>query len=164
MSDEEQNTPTPTEEPQEGNGEQSKVFDAEYVKKLRDEAAKYRTEAKANAEAAKKLADLEESQKSEQQKQAERLAEAEKRAVELERKARLAETAVQTGVPSDILAGPEDASEESLAEFVSKLEKWAETRNAPRAPKVDPNQGRANSPVALNGDGLEQALRSKLGI
>lgn len=163
MSDETQGTPAPT-EPLEGGEEQQKVFDAEYVKKLRDEAAKYRTEAKANSEAAKRLADLEEAQKSEQQKQAERLAEAEQRAIELEQKARLAETAAATGVPSDILAGPEDASEESLAAYVSKLEAWAEKRSTPKSPKVDHNQGRANTPVALNGDGLEQTLRSKLGI
>lgn len=44
------------------------TFDADYVKKLRDEAAKYRNEAKTNAEAARKLAELEESQKTETQK------------------------------------------------------------------------------------------------
>ena len=73
----EQTTETPqAEEPQEG--EDAKTFDAAYVKRLRDEAAKYRTEAKANADAAKRLADIEEATKSDQQKQAERLAELER--------------------------------------------------------------------------------------
>lgn len=45
-----------------------KTFDADYVKKLRDESAKYRTEAKANADAAKRLADIEEANKTEAQK------------------------------------------------------------------------------------------------
>ena len=64
---------------QEGQQEpEAKTFDAEYVDKLRKENAKYRTEAKANAEAAKRLAELEESQKTEAQKQAERIAELEK--------------------------------------------------------------------------------------
>src|SRR5699024_8202285 len=56
MTDEVENTPQEGEETDqqqrdEGNPE---TFDADYVKKLRQEAAKYRTEAKANADAAKK--------------------------------------------------------------------------------------------------------------
>lgn len=59
-------------------GTEPKTFDAEYVEKLRKESAKYRTEAKANAEAAQRLAQLEESQKTEAQIQAEKIAELEK--------------------------------------------------------------------------------------
>ena len=59
---------------------EAKTFDADYVEKLRKEAARYRTEAKANADAAKKLADIEEAQKTAEQKAAERLAEAERKA------------------------------------------------------------------------------------
>lgn len=53
-----ESTDTPVEQPVEtpGASEQPKTFDEDYVKKLRDEAAKYRTEAKANA---KKLEELE---------------------------------------------------------------------------------------------------------
>ncbi|SDN79229.1 hypothetical protein [Geodermatophilus sp. DSM 45219] len=47
-----------TEQPQEGAGQEPKVFDAEYVEKLRKESAKYRTEAKANAEAATQVGEL----------------------------------------------------------------------------------------------------------
>ena len=61
-------------EPQEG---EAKVFDAEYVDKLRKEAARYRNEAKSNAEAAKRLAQLEEAQKSDTEKVADRIAKAE---------------------------------------------------------------------------------------
>jgi hypothetical protein len=63
-------------------GDEAKTFDADYVKKLRDEAAKYRTEAKANAEAAKRLAEIEETQKTEAERVADRL-----RALEAERDA-----------------------------------------------------------------------------
>lgn len=66
--------------PQEGTDEQpegSKTFDADYVKKLRDEAAKYRTEAKTNSEAAKRLAEIEDAQKTESEKAADRIAKAE---------------------------------------------------------------------------------------
>ena len=80
--------PVQTEPQQEADtapeADQPKTFDAEYVKKLREEAAKYRTEAKANAEAAKRLAEIEEATKSEAEKTAERLAAAE-RAAEIAR-------------------------------------------------------------------------------
>lgn len=51
-----------------------KSFDAEYVDKLRKENARYRTEAKANADAAKKLAEIEAANKTEAQKTADRIA------------------------------------------------------------------------------------------
>lgn len=60
---------TATEQPQAGTEQpETKTFDADYVEKLRKEAARYRTEAKANADAAKRLADLEEQSKSETEK------------------------------------------------------------------------------------------------
>lgn len=77
MSTEAPETGTPdtsTEEPQEG----PRTFDEEYVKKLRAESAKYRTEAKANADAAKRLAEIEEANKTEAQKTAEALAAAQR--------------------------------------------------------------------------------------
>lgn len=64
-------------DPQQDAPDETKVFDEDYVRKLRAEAAKYRTQAKENAEAAQKLQELEEAKKTEEQKQAERLAEAE---------------------------------------------------------------------------------------
>lgn len=63
--------------PPEGD-QQPETFDAEYVKKLRAEAAKHRTEAKANADAAKRLAEIEEANKTEAQKAADRLAAAQR--------------------------------------------------------------------------------------
>lgn len=76
---EQQSTESSEQTPPEGTEQQSetKTFDAEYVDKLRKEAAKYRTEAKANSEAAKKLAEIEEAQKSETEKAADRIAKAE---------------------------------------------------------------------------------------
>lgn len=59
-------------EPQEGVDPET--FDAEYVKKLRAEAAKHRTEAKANAKAAEKLAEIEAANLTEAQKAAAALA------------------------------------------------------------------------------------------
>lgn len=75
----EQQAESGEQQPQAGESEQgeaAKTFDADYVKKLRDEAARHRTEARANADAAKRLAEIEESQKSEAEKTADRIAKA----------------------------------------------------------------------------------------
>jgi hypothetical protein len=148
MSDDQTPTETPTvEQPQEGAEQpaETKTFDADYVKKLRDEAAKYRTEAKANADAAKKLAEIEEANKSEADKQAERLAQAEERAKALEVKAARLDVASESGVPADLLAGPEDGSPEALKAFADKVIAYTEQAGKPRPPKPDPNQGRSGS-------------------
>jgi hypothetical protein len=133
------------EQPQEGAEQQSaeaKTFDADYVKKLRDEAAKYRTEAKSNAQAAQKLAEIEAANQTEAEKQATRLAEAEERAKALEVKAARAEVASEKGVPAQILAGPEDGTPEALAAFAELVIAYTEQAGKPRPPKPDPNQGR----------------------
>ena len=78
MSDTNMDTADPAASQEDQQEPEAKTFDAEYVEKLRKENAKYRTEAKANAEAAKRLAELEESQKTEAQKQAEKIAELER--------------------------------------------------------------------------------------
>lgn len=74
MSDPQLDPAAPEVSPEDPQAPEAKTFDAEYVDKLRKESAKYRTEAKANADAAKRLAELEQSQKSEAEKQAERIA------------------------------------------------------------------------------------------
>jgi hypothetical protein len=77
--------------------------------------------AKANETAAKRLAELEESQKTEAQKAQERLDAAEKRAVELELKATRAEVAAAKGVPVELLNGGTreelEASADALIQF-----------------------------------------------
>lgn len=147
MSEDQTTETTTAEQPQEGAEQQAdtKTFDADYVKKLRDEAAKYRTEAKANATAAEKLKALEDANKSEADKQAERLAQAEQRAIALEAKAHRAEVASTTGIPVNVLAGPEDGTPEALAAFAELVIAYTEQTGKPRAPKVDPNQGRQGS-------------------
>lgn len=57
--DTETGTEIEPETPPAGEPAETKTFDADYVKQLRSEAAKYRTEAKSNADAAKRLAELE---------------------------------------------------------------------------------------------------------
>lgn len=114
--------------------------------------------AKANEGAAKRLAELEESQKSEAQKVQERLDAAEKRASELELKAARAEVANAKGVPASLLSGSTveelEASADALIEFRGQQEPQK---------LIVPNEGRSPD-LALNGDGLEGALKKALGI
>ncbi|MEV4670979.1 hypothetical protein AB0K34_04930 [Actinomadura sp. NPDC049382] len=93
--------PAQSTEPQEGQEGEPTTFDAEYVAKLRKENAKYRTEAKANASAAKRLAEIEDASKSEAQKAAERLTKAEQRAAEAEAKVLRREVALEHKLGKD---------------------------------------------------------------
>lgn len=146
MSDEQNNTDSVQDsgesQPQEGSAAEVKTFDAEYVAKLRKETAKYRTEAKANADAAARLAEIEEASKTAEQKAAERLAEMEAQTKALEAKATRAEIASETGIPADILAGPADSTAESIKAYADLLAAHVEKAGKPRPPKPDANQGR----------------------
>ena len=137
--------------PQEGQQEpEAKTFDAEYVDKLRKESAKYRTEAKANAEAAKRLAELEESQKTEAQKQAERIAELEKQIEGATVQALRARMAAKYQIdPEDadlFLTGTNEETVESQAKRLSERVS-ANKKNPPRVPK----EGTVTNP-SDNGD------------
>lgn len=121
-------------QPQEG--EAGKTFDSDYVEKLRKEAAKYRTEAKQNSAAAKELADLKESQKTELQKAVERADSAEGalgalKAAEQVREWK-SEAAKKFGVPVDALRGLDlDEIEEHAATLKALL---PEPRKAGQVP------------------------------
>jgi len=80
--------------------------------------------AKANEGAAQRLAEIEEANKTAEQKATERLAEAEKRAADLEAKATRAEIAADRGVPAALIAGPASNSAEDLAAFADALIKF----------------------------------------
>lgn len=113
-----------------------KTFDADYVAKLRQEAAKYRTEAKANADAAARLAEIEEAQKTEAQKLADRLAEAERKAQAAELKALRSDVAQAKGVPAGLLTG---GTEEELNASADAL--LAFRGGAPKTPAAPPAEG-----------------------
>lgn len=160
MSDTEQHAPAPdaaeapTDVPAAPPEGKQESFDAEYVAKLRAESAKYRTAAKANEDAAKRLAEIEESQKTEQQKLAERLAEAERKASEAELRAARSEVAREKGVPAELLVG---STVEELAEHADKLLTFR--GEAPRKPAAPPanDQGNVGSVI-----GTKQLGRSDL--
>lgn len=99
------------------------------------EARKWETRAKENLgratqneEAAKRLADLEEANKTEAQKVADRLAAAEKRAAELEVKAARAEVAAAKGVPVELLSGSTRDELEAAADALIKFKGDSSTR------------------------------------
>lgn len=57
-----------------------------------------------------------------------------------------------------ILTAPDEETMRRQAQL------WVERTPAPAGPKPDLTQGGSGQPLALNSDGLEDALRSKLGI
>jgi hypothetical protein len=107
--------------PQPPEGE-AKTFDADYVDKLRKEAAKYRTEAKTNADAAKRLAEIEDANKSEADKAAERIRALEVDAAEARREALRFKVASRFGVSDEdadlFLTG---SDEETLTKQAERL-------------------------------------------
>jgi alanyl-tRNA synthetase len=136
-------TPEATAAPEAPEAE-PKTFDAEYVEKIRREAAKYRTEAKANADAAKRLAEIEDAQKSESERAAERLREAEEKATALESQLIVAKVASESGVPVELLAGPADRTADGIKAYADLIHAYAtktKTTTGGRAPA----QGRTPS-------------------
>lgn len=155
--------PTEPAEPQEGHREQPTVYDAEYVARLRREAARYRTEAKANAEAARRLAEIEEARKIEAEKAAERLAKAERAVAEAEARALRRETALEYRLSAeDALLLDAVVDEEAMRALAKRLAQGK--ADAARDGAYVPSEGRNTTTPALNSDQLEQALRAKLGI
>lgn len=141
MSETSTEQPTPEAPAQEPSTEQPKVEEIDWKAKARE----WEKRAKDNKSAAEKLAAIETENQTEAEKQAARLAEAEQRATALEVKATRAEVASETGIPAAILAGPEDGSPEALEAFAKLVLAYTEQTGKPRAPKVDPNQGRQGS-------------------
>ena len=103
------------------------------------------------AEAAK-LSDLERAQRAAQEAAAQ-LAEYQKTAIRQK-------VALEKGVPAELVDRLRGDDEESLSVDADAL---LALLNKPTSPRPDPSQG-AKPALPLNGDALENALRSKLGI
>lgn len=125
--------------PVEGEPKQETDWKAE-ARKWESRAKENLTAAKANEAAAQRLAELEESQKTEAQKAQERLDAAEKRAAELELKATRAEVAAAKGVPVDLLSGSTQEELEASADALIAFR--GEQARGP----VIPNQGETPGP------------------
>lgn len=117
-----------------------------------ERTARAAAEKERNALAAK-LKELEDRDKSDAVKAAERLADAEKKAIETEARANRAEVAATSGVPVDVLAGPKSSSAEDItafAELVSTYATEASKKNA--TGPVVPGQGKQPESAATSGD------------
>jgi hypothetical protein len=130
-------------QPKETEQQQAKTFDADYVDKLRKEAAKYRNEAKTNADAAKRLAEIEDAQKSESEKAAERIRTLEAEVQNTRREALRFKIAAQFSIDDEdaelFLTG---SDEETLTKQAERLQKRNEDAGKPRSPRPDPTQGK----------------------
>ena len=130
MSEEQGQEQAAPETPPEGAPAEPETFDAEYVAKLRKEAAKYRTEAKANAKAAEKLAEIEEANKSEIERAADAKAAAERERDEARAEALRLRIATKHGITDDedialFLTGTD---EETLTKQAQRLSQRSEDR------------------------------------
>lgn len=167
MSEESTEQQPTTEQPQEGQESQaqdeSKTFSAEYVEKLRKENAKYRTEAKNNSDAAKKLAEIEDANKSEIERAASRAETAERERDEARAEVMRLRVATKHGISDEdadlFLTGTD---EETLTKQAQRLAKRAEDSGKPRPPQPDRNQGRSSGGGTSTADQFAAAIQSAL--
>lgn len=130
----------------------TQTFDAKYVATLRAEAAKFRIEAKANADAAKKLAEIEDANKSEVQRFADAKAAAEADAATARADALRWRIAAKHGIGDDeaelFLTGSDEATLTRQAEVLASMRSKTVTPTTPGttptpapAPRADLSQG-----------------------
>lgn len=128
-------TPTPTPDTESG---QEPKYDQAYVQSLRNEAAKHRREAAANAA---KLKEIEDANLSEAEKTRQRAEEAEARATKAEHALLRAKVAARHQLPellADRLVGDDEAAMEADAKVLAKL------ITAPAASSGSPANGASN--------------------
>ena len=132
------------------------------------EARKWEKRAKENKSAADKLAEIEESKKTEIQKAMERAEQAEQRINELEREKTRLSVIASHGIPEDYQDLIKGTSEEELAASAEKvkslIESAAQKHGAEQASYVIPSEGGSPASLPLNGDGIEASLKKALGI
>lgn len=127
------------------------------ARKHEDRAKAANAELKELRQKAKRLDEFEESQKTELQKLQERAEQAERQAQELTLAKDRAEVAAEKGVPAKLLKG--STREELEAHADELIEFRGEQKSTPSSSAF----GKAGAPLALNGDGIEQALRNAIG-
>lgn len=148
-----------------GEEQQPEKYDREYVERLRRETAKFRSEAKANAEAAKRLAELEDAQKTDAEKLTGRVEAAERERDEVRSQLLRLQVAVEKGLTqgqAKRLVGStreelEADADELLAEFSPKQESPPSFDGGVR---MDPQLG-DTSPRGLIAAGLAQNSKSR---
>jgi len=130
------------------------------------EARKWEQRAKENTAAAKRLQDLEDSQKTELEKAAARAEAAEAALAAKEAEATRLSIASKHGISGDyldLLVGVDETELEAKAQKIAALITVQQETPAGPTHLVVPGEGKT-PPLALNSDGLEDALKSALGI
>ena len=131
----------------------------------KSKARDWEKRAKENKTAAERLAEIEESKKSETQKLQEQLAELQSRAATAERDRERLAVIAKHGIPEEYHDLVHGSDAESLAASAAKVQALITANAQPQseASFVIPSEGGSPS-LALNGDGIESALRKALGI
>lgn len=137
---------------------ETETFDREYVKKLRDEAAKYRTKAKELEPLAQKMRELQESKKTDLEKAQDRIKQLEEEAKASKTAALRAQVAAKTGVPEELL--PAGGDEETLTRAAKSLVEWAE-KQKPEVKKLPGSRAAGSSAQANDRDAIARQI---LGI
>lgn len=140
------------------DGSDGKTYSAEYVKKLRAEAAKARTTAREHAEAARKLAEIEEANKTELQKAIERAETAEKALSSTATETLRLKVAAKHSISGEYLDLLHGSDEESLEANAAKLAPLIEGTK----PKHVPRQGDAPSSDKTNASADEREAVAQL--
>lgn len=131
-------------------------------KALAAERAARKAAEKATAELTARLNQLESANLSDLERAQREAAEAKDALATLTRQALRDRVALSKGVPADLAEFLSGDTEDELSAKADVL--LARLTKAPTSPIPDPSQGTHGAPLALNSDGLEQALRDKLGI
>ena len=156
MSDEQISDSTVTDEATDNAAPQPKP--TETVDFWKQKAREQEKRAKENADAARRLGEIEDAQKTAEQKAADKLAELTAKEAALAAKEARVTVSADTGIPTEILAGPTDSTPEAIKAFADLLNDYTEKAGKPRSPKPDPNQGRSGGGTASTADQFAAAI------
>lgn len=129
------------------------------------EARKWEARAKENSEAAKRLASIEDAAKSDLDKANERAAAAESARMKAESENTRLSVLAEFQIPPDYQGLVKGSDESEIRDTATKVAALIATRTDPNVTSRVVVTGEGTSaPLALNGDGLEQAIRTKLNL
>lgn len=126
-------------------------------------AREWEKKAKANSQAAQRLAEIEEAQKTEQQKQHEALQQALTAASQAQIELWRERAARKHGLDDDLMGFLSGESEEEIETKAHTLASKFSSIPKSSGPRPDPTQGQSST-IALNDDNLLSDLKTKLGI
>lgn len=161
MSEAPTETPTSVEDPTGAELNPSPAQEIDWKAKARD----WEKRAKENKTAADELAQIKESQKTETQRLQDQLAEFQRKAETAERDRERLSIIAKHGIPSDFHDLVQGVDSEALEASAAKVKSLIEANAKPAgaASFVIPDEGGSPN-LALNGDGIEAALKNALGI